>query len=95
MPPGREQLHQPVTSVFTVQREGQPYQYRSRRYSETDADSLSDTRHIHDDEHHEYGKQSGGENKQVLCPESLELNFTAHPFIYFKISHKLLSFLCF
>ena len=64
-------------------------------YSETDADSLSDARHIHDDEHHEYGKQAGSENKQVLCPESLELNFTTHPFIYFKISHKLLSFLCF
>lgn len=95
MLPGREQLHQSVAAVFTVQRKGQPYQYRSRRYSETDADSLSDTRHIHDDEHHEYGKQSGGENKQVLCPESLELNFTAHPFIYFKISHKLLSLLCF
>jgi hypothetical protein len=95
MLPGREQLHQPVATVFTVQRKGQPYQYRSRRYSETDADSLSDARHIHDDEHHEYGKQAGSENKQVLCPESLELNFTAHPFIYFKISHKLLSFLCF
>lgn len=95
MSPGREQLHQPVTAVFTVQRKGQPYQYRSRRYSETDADSLSDTRHIHDDEHHEYGKQAGSKNKQVLCPESLELNFTAHPFINFKISHKLLSFLCF
>ena len=67
MLPGREQLHQSVAAVFTVQRKGQPYQYRSRRYSETDADSLSDTRHIHDDEHHEYGKQSGGENKQVLC----------------------------
>ena len=89
MLPGREQLHQPVAAVFTVQRKGQPYQYR------TDADSLSDARHIHDDEHHEYGKQAGGENKQVLCPESLELNFTAHPFIYFKISHNLLSFLCF
>ena len=43
MLPGREQLHQSVAAVFTVQREGQPYQYRSRRYSETDADSLSDT----------------------------------------------------
>lgn len=95
MLPGCEQLHQPVAAVFTVQRKGQPYQYRSRRYSETDADSLSDARHIHDDEHHEYGKQAGSENKQVLCPESLELNFTTHPFIYFKISHKLLSFLCF
>ena len=91
MPPGREQLHQPVTSVFTVQREGQPYQYRSRRYPETDADSLPDARHIHDDEHHEYGKQAGSKNKQVLCPESFKLNLTAHTFIYFKISHKLLS----
>lgn len=95
MLPGREQLHQPVAAVFAVQRKGQPYQYCGRRYPETDADSLSDARHIHDDEHHEYGKQAGGENKQVLCPESLELNFTTHPFIYFKISHKLLSFLCF
>ena len=91
MPPGREQLHQPVTSVFTVQREGQPYQYRSRRYPETDADSLPDARHIHDDEHHEYGKQAGSKNKQVLCPESFKLNLTAHTFIYLKISHKLLS----
>ena len=95
MLPGREQLHQPVAAVFAVQRKGQPYQYRSRRYSETDADSLSDARHIHDDEHHEYGKQAGSENKQVLCPKPLKLNLTAHTFIYLKISHKLLSFLCF
>lgn len=91
MLPGREQLHQSVAAVFTVQRKGQPYQYRSRRYSETDADSLSDTRHIHDDEHHEYGKQTGSENKQVLRPKTLKFNLTAHTFIYLKISHKLLS----
>ena len=91
MLPGREQLHQSVAAVFTVQRKGQPYQYRSRRYPETDADSLPDARHIHDDEHHEYGKQAGSKNKQVLCPESFKLNLTAHTFIYFKISHKLLS----
>lgn len=91
MPTGCKQFHQPVAAVFTVQREGQPYQYRSRRYPETDADSLPDARHIHDDEHHEYGKQAGSKNKQVLCPESFKLNLTAHTFIYFKISHKLLS----
>ena len=91
MPTGRKQFHQPVAAVFTVQREGQPYQYRSRRYPETDADSLPEARHIHDDEHHEYGKQAGSKNKQVLCPESFKLNLTAHTFIYFKISHKLLS----
>ena len=91
MLPGRKQFHQPVAAVFTVQRKGQPYQYRSRRYSETDADSLSDTRHIHDDEHHEYGKQAGSKNKQVLCPQAFKLNFTAHTFIYLKISHKLVS----
>ena len=91
MPTGRKQFHQPVAAVFTVQREGQPYQYRSRRYPETDADSLPDARHIHDDEHHEYGKQAGSKNKQVLSPESFKLNLTAHTFIYFKISHKLLS----
>lgn len=91
MPTGRKQFHQPVAAVFTVQREGQPYQYRSRRYPETDADSQPDARHIHDDEHHEYGKQAGSKNKQVLCPESFKLNLTAHTFIYFKISHKLLS----
>ena len=91
MPPGREQLHQPVTSVFTVQREGQPYQHRSRRYPEIDADSLADACHIHDDEHHEHGKQAGSENKQVLCPKPLKFNLTAHTFIYLKISHKLLS----
>lgn len=43
----------------------------------------------------EYGKQAGSEDKQVLRPESLELHFTAHTFIYFKISHKLLLFLIF
>lgn len=91
MPPGREQLHQSVTSVFTVQREAQPYQHRSRRYPETDADPLSDACHIHDDEHHEYGKQTGSENKQVLRPKTLKFNLTAHTFIYLKISHKLLS----
>ena len=95
MLPGREQLHQPVAAIFTVQREGQPYQHRSRRYPETDADPLSDACHIHDDEHHEHGKQAGSENKQVLCPKPLKLNLTAHTFIYLKISHKLLSFLCF
>lgn len=93
MPPCREQLHQSVAAVFTVQCEGQPYQYRSCRYPETDADSLSDACHIHDDEHHEYGKQAGSENKQVLCPQAFKFNFTAHAFIYLKISHKLLSFL--
>ena len=91
MLPGREQFHQPVTPVFTVQREGQPYQHGSCRNPETDADSLSDARHIHDDEHHEHGKQAGSENKQVLCPKPLKFNLTAHTFIYFKISHKLLS----
>ena len=95
MLPGREQFHQPVAAVFTVQRKGQPYQYRSRRYSETDADSLSDARHIHDDEHHKYGKQAGSEDKQVLCLEAFKLNFTPNTLIYFKIIHKLLSFLCF
>ena len=39
------------------------------------------------------GSMSGSEDKQVLRPESLELHFTAHTFIYFKISHKLLVFL--
>lgn len=91
MPTGRKQFHQPVTAVFAVQRESQPYQHCSRRYPETDADSLADTCHIHDDKHHEYGKQAGGKNKQVLCPESFKLNLTTHTFIYLKISHKLLS----
>lgn len=95
MLPGREHFHQPVTPVFTVQREGQPYQHGSRRHPEADADSLAHACHIQDDEHHEYGKQAGSKNKQVLRPESLELHFTAHTFIYFKISHKLLLFLIF
>jgi hypothetical protein len=93
--PGREQFHQPVAPVFTVQREGQPYQHGSRRHPEADADSLAHACHIQDDEHHEYGKQAGSKNKQVLCPESFKLHFTAHTFIYFKISHKLLLFLVF
>ena len=95
MLPGRKQFHQPVAAVFAVQREGQPYQHGSRRYSEADADSLSDARHIQDDEHHEYGKQAGSKNKQVLCPQAFKLHFTPHTFIYFKISHKLLSFFIF
>mgnify|MGYP000454450555 FL=1 len=95
MLPGREQFHQPVAAVFTVQREGQPYQHGSCRNPETDADSLADACHIHDDEHHKYGKQAGSEDKQVLRPESLELHLTAHTLIYFKISHKLLLFLIF
>ena len=88
MLPGREQFHQPVTPVFAVQR-------GSRRHSEADADSLAYACHIHDDEHHKYGKQAGSEDKQVLRPESLELHFTAHTFIYFKINHKLLLFFIF
>ena len=95
MLPGREQFHQPVAAVFTVQREGQPYQHGSCRNPETDADSLADACHIHDDEHHKYGKQAGSEDKQVLRSESLELHLTAHTLIYFKISHKLLLFLIF
>ena len=95
MLPGREQFHQPVAAVFAVQREGQPYQHGSRRHSEADADSLPHTCHIHDDEHHEYGKQAGSEDKQVLCPQAFKLHFTPHTFIYFKISHKLLPFLRF
>ena len=35
---------------------------------ETDTDPLVSACHIHDDEHHEYGKQAGSEDKQVLRP---------------------------
>ena len=61
---------------------------------EADTRPLPDARRVHDDEHHEHGKQPESKNKKVLGTEPFELHLTAHAFVYLKVRHKLLSFIC-
>ena len=70
MLPGGKELHQSVATKLLVQREGQPDYCRGRRYPETDTYPLPDARRVHDDEHHEHGKQPESKNKKVLGTES-------------------------
>ena len=95
MLPGGKELHQSVAAETPVQREGQPDYCRGRRYPEADTYPLPDARRVHDDEHHEHGKQAEGKNKKVLGTESFKFHLTAHTFVYLKIRHKLLSLNCF
>ena len=89
MLPGGKELHQSVATKLLVQREGQPDYCRGRRYPETDTYPLPDARRVHDDEHHEHGKQPESKNKKLLGTESLKFHLTPHTFVYFKIRHKL------
>lgn len=41
-----------------------------------------------------HGKQPESKNKKVLGTEPFELHLTAHAFVYLKVRHKLLSFIC-
>lgn len=94
MLPGGKELHQSVAAETPVQREGQPDHCRGSRYPEADTRPLPDARRVHDDEHHEHGKQPESENEKVLGTEPFELHLTAHAFVYLKVRHKLLSFIC-
>lgn len=69
----RVEFHKPPFAVLRVHAEGRPDQHRRGDDPETDADPLVDTCHVHDDEHHEQGKQPSCEDEQVLALETLEL----------------------
>lgn len=64
---GGKHFHQSVFAVFLIHCESSPYQNRSGGHTESDANPLVDTYHIHDDEQDEYRKKSGSEQKQILC----------------------------
>ena len=53
----RPEFHKAPFAVLRVHQEGRPDQHRGGDGPETDADPLADTCHVHDDEHHEQGKQ--------------------------------------
>ena len=69
----RVEFHEPPFAVLRVHSECRPDKHRSGNDTETDADPLVDTHHVHDDEHHEQGEQPSGKDEQVLALESLEL----------------------
>ena len=73
----RLELHQPPFTVLRVHAEGRPDQHRCGNAPEADTDPLVHACHVHDDEHHEQGKQPSGEDEQVLALEPLELRTTA------------------
>ena len=81
MPAQRLELHQPPFAVLRVHAEGRPHEHRGGDDTETDADPLADACHVHDDEHHEQGEQTSGENEQVLALESLELRAATDPLV--------------
>lgn len=77
----RLEFHKSPFAVLRVHAEGRPDQHRCGDNPETDANPLVDTCHIHDDEHHEQGKQSSCEDEQVLALESLELRAAAYSLV--------------
>lgn len=89
MPAQRLELHQPPFAVLRVHAEGRPHKHRGGDDTETDADPLADACHVHDDEHHEQGEQTSGENKQVLALESLELRAAPDPLVYRILRHTI------
>ena len=83
-------FHQPVRAVLGIEPERQPYQQRSRSHAEADAHPLVHARHVQDNEHHEHGKQPGGEHEKVLAFQALELYVPANPLVDFKVHNPLL-----
>lgn len=77
----RVEFHKPPFAVLRVHAECHPDKHRSGNDTETDADPLVDTCHVHDDEHHEQGEQSAREDEQVLALEPLELRAAAYPLV--------------
>lgn len=53
----RVEFHKPPFAVLRIHSECCPDKHRSGNDTETDADPLVDTHHVHDDEHHEQGEQ--------------------------------------
>ena len=95
MLPGGKELHQSVAAETPVQRKGQPDHCRGSRYPEADTRPLPDARRVHDDEHHEHGKQPESKNKKVLGTEPLNSTSRPTPLFISKsdISYCLLSVL--
>ena len=77
----RLEFHKPPFAVFRVHAESRPDKHRSGNDTETDADPLANARHVHDDEHHEQGKQPACEDEQVLAFEPFELRAAAYPLV--------------
>ena len=75
------QFHQTVFAVFSIQDEGQPHQYRCGDHSETNAEPLADTYHVHDHKEHKGGKQTTHEDEQVLRFEPFEFNRASNSFV--------------
>ena len=82
-------FHQPVRAIFGIEPERQPYQQRSRSHAEADTDPLVHARHVQDNEHHEHGKQPGGEHEKVLAFQALEVHVPANPLVNFKVHNAL------
>ena len=83
----RLELHQSPFTVFRVQTESRPHEHRGAGEAETDAHPLVDARHVHDDEHHEQGKQPAGEDEQVLAFQPLELGAAADSLVDRVLRH--------
>lgn len=77
----RPEFHKPPFAVLRVHAESRPDKHRCGNHTEADADPLADTRHVHDDEHHEQGKQPSGEDEQVLALEPFEFRAAAYPLV--------------
>ena len=83
----RLELHQTPFAVLRVHVEGRPDQHRRGNDPETDAYPLVHACHVHDDEHHEQGKQPSGEDEQVLALEPLELRAAADSLVNRILRH--------
>ena len=70
----RGQFHQTVLAVFGIEMECEPDKKGRTCRTEAYADLLGDSDDIHDDEHHEHGKQSSCEDEQVLRFQAFVLN---------------------
>ena len=77
----RVEFHKPPFAVLRIHSECCPDKHRSGNDTETDADPLVDTHHVHDDEHHEQGEQPAREDEQVLALEPFELRAAAYPLV--------------
>ena len=83
----RAELHKSPFAVLCVHSESCPDQHRRGDDPEADTDPLVNARHVHDDEHHEQGKQSSGKDEQVLALEPLELRAAANPLVDRVLCH--------
>ena len=82
----RLEFHKAPFAVLRIHAEGGPDQHRGGDGPETDADPLVQACHIHDDEHHEQGKQSTCKDEQVPALESFELRAAPDSLVDMDIS---------